>query len=63
MTALSFALNLPKFMEVILTENNVTHNVDLSQTRRDANFIFYLAPNLLSRLDRYFIIRYCWKIR
>ena len=32
-TALSFALNIPKFMEVTITETNGTNAVDPSQTR------------------------------
>ena len=40
-TVLSFALNTPKFMEVTLTKNNGTNEVDPSQTRRDPNFIFW----------------------
>ena len=34
-TALSFALNIPKFMEVTITETNGTNAVDPSQTRLD----------------------------
>ena len=40
-TLLSFALNIPKFMEVTLTQNNGTNKVDASQTRRDPTFIFW----------------------
>ena len=40
-TALSFALNVPKFMEVTVTEHNGTNEVDASQTRKDPTFIFW----------------------
>ena len=40
-TVLSFALNTPKFMEVTLTKNNGTNEVDPSKTRRDPNFVFW----------------------
>ena len=40
-TVLSFALNTPKFMEVTMTKNNGTNEVDPSKTRRDPNFIFW----------------------
>ena len=40
-TVLSFALNVPKFMEVTVTEHNGTNEVDASQTRKDPTFIFW----------------------
>ena len=40
-TVLSFALNIPKFMEVTVTQNNGTNEVDASQTRKDPTFIFW----------------------
>ena len=40
-TLLSFALNIPKFMEVTVTQNNGTNEVDASQTRKDPTFIFW----------------------
>ena len=46
-TVLSFALNTPKFMEVTLTKNNGTNEVDPSQTRRDPNFIFWYTLSLI----------------
>ena len=46
-TVLSFALNTPKFMEVTLTKNNGTNEVDPSTTRRDPNFIFWYTLSLI----------------
>ena len=46
-TTLSFALNIPKFMEVTVTENNGTNEVDPSQTRRDPTFIFWYTLSLI----------------
>eukprot|EP00090_Calanus_glacialis_P040751 TRINITY_DN71250_c0_g1_i1.p1 TRINITY_DN71250_c0_g1~~TRINITY_DN71250_c0_g1_i1.p1 ORF type:complete len:343 (-),score=33.78 TRINITY_DN71250_c0_g1_i1:217-1119(-) len=46
-TVLSFALNIPKFMEVTLTQNNGTNEVDPSQTRRDPTFIFWYTLSLI----------------
>jgi len=46
-TILSFALNIPKFMEVTLTQNNGTNEVDPSQTRRDPTFIFWYTLSLI----------------
>ena len=46
-TALLFALNIPKFMEVTLTENNGTNEVDPSQTRSDPTFIFWYTLSLI----------------
>ena len=40
-TILSFALNIPKFMEVTLTQHNGTNEVDASPTRRDPTFVFW----------------------
>ncbi|XP_023322269.1 FMRFamide receptor [Eurytemora carolleeae] len=45
-TALSFALNIPKFMEVTITETNGTNAVDPSQTRKDPTFIFWYTLSL-----------------
>ena len=46
-TLLSFALNIPKFMEVTVTQNNGTNEVDTSQTRRDPTFIFWYTLSLI----------------
>ena len=46
-TVLSFALNIPKFMEVTLTQKNGTNVVDPSQTRRDPTFIFWYTLSLI----------------
>ena len=46
-TVLSFALNVPKFMEVTLTQNNGTNEVDPSKTRRDPTFIFWYTLSLI----------------
>ena len=46
-TILSFALNIPKFMEVTLTQTNGTNEVDPSQTRRDPTFIFWYTLSLI----------------
>ena len=50
-TVLSFALNTPKFMEVTLTKNNGTNEVDPSKTRRDPNFIFWWEIMFVLRLE------------
>ena len=47
-TVLSFALNVPKFMEVTVTEHNGTNEVDASQTRKDPTFIFWWDQQRLS---------------
>jgi hypothetical protein len=46
-TILSISLNIPKFMEVTLTQNNGTIDVDPSQTRRDPTFIFWYTLSLI----------------
>ena len=46
-TVLSFSLNIPKFMEVTLTETNGTNLVDPSETRRDPTFIFWYTLSLI----------------
>ena len=46
-TTISFALNIPKFMEVKLTENNGTHEVDASETRKNPTYIFYYTLSLI----------------
>ena len=40
-TVLSFALNVPKFIEVTHTEVNGTNHVDPSKLRLDPTFIFW----------------------
>ena len=46
-TILSFVLNIPKFMEVTVTEHNGTNEVDPSETRRDPTFIFWYTISLI----------------
>ena len=46
-TVLSFSLNIPKFMEVTVTEANGTNLVDPSETRRDPTFIFWYTLSLI----------------
>ena len=46
-TLISFAFNTPKFMEVTLTQNNGTNEVDASQTRRDPTFSFWYTLSLI----------------
>ena len=46
-TVLSFALNIPKFMEVSLNEENGTTYVGTSETRNDPTFIFWYTLSLI----------------
>merc|ERR1719219_2580793 len=46
-TSISFALNIPKFMEVKLTESNGTNVVDASDTRSNPTYIFYYTLSLI----------------
>ena len=46
-TVLSFSLNIPKFMEVTITQTNGTNLVDPSETRRDPTFIFWYTLSLI----------------
>ena len=46
-TILSFALNIPKFMEVTVTENNGTNEVDTTDTRKNPTFIFWYTLSLI----------------
>ena len=46
-TVLSFSLNIPKFMEVTITEKNGTIAVDPSETRNDPTFIFWYTLSLI----------------
>jgi hypothetical protein len=46
-TILSFSLNIPKFMEVTLTQHNGTNEVDASQTRKDPTYIFWYTLSLI----------------
>ena len=47
-TTISFALNIPKFMEINLTEtNNGTTLVDASETRLNPTYMFYYTLSLI----------------
>ena len=46
-TTISFALNIPKFMEVKLTEKNGTNVVHASDTRSNPTYIFYYTLSLI----------------
>ena len=46
-TAISFALNIPKFMELKVTNKNGTNLVDISETRRNPTCIFYYTLSLI----------------
>ena len=46
-TVLSFSLNIPKFMEVTLTNANGTNLVDPSETRRDPTYIFWYTLSMI----------------
>ena len=62
-TALSFALNIPKFMEVTITETNGTNAVDPSQTRSreglNANKKGFLDIKMHTRIYIYVYICIC----
>ena len=46
-TLLSFALNVPKFMEVTMTQNNGTNEVNPTDVRKDPIFIFWYTLSLI----------------
>ena len=47
-TAISFALNIPKFMEVKLTQTNEsTINLEASDTRKNPTYIFWYTLSLI----------------
>ena len=47
-TTISFALNIPKFMEIKFTEtNNGTTVVDASETRLNPTYMFYYTLSLI----------------
>ena len=46
-TTISFALNIPKFMDLEFTETNGTTLVDASETRLNPTYIFYYTLSLI----------------
>ena len=46
-TIVSIIFNIPKFIEVTISENNGTHDVDPSETRRDPLYIFWYTLSLI----------------
>ena len=57
-TMISFALNIPKFMEVTVTQNNGTNAVDPSQTRRDPTFIFWWVAGMVEMVMMIMIVMF-----